>query len=252
MGGWGEDVSCARPQTSPRYGFYVNAVSVLLSFGGGIISLYKTYTSDRDLREAIEMWEEDRAEAAEMESRLAMIKKKEDYAAAVASAAASAAQGPVSIFKNKKTRTAEAATADGSSINNNNKANAATGAVESMLPISPSSEVSRVTTCSFTTVPGPEERHKRSVTIAALSAVDLESEEGTVVSAVPPASVLSQQSPEPQVGSRDFDVESGAGATGAAAAADAATPDNASKGAVEDDSPPPQGWEVRTTPSGDK
>lgn len=249
MSAWGEDVSCARPQTSPRYGFYANALSVLLLLGGGLISLYKTYTSDRDLREAVDMWEEDRAESAEMEARLAMIKKKEDYAAAAASAAASAARGPVTIFKSKKTASAAAA------AGGNNKADTAPDVMDSVLPLSP---LSPQTTCSFTTVPGPEERHKRTVTIAALSAVDLESEEGKVNSAMPPASVPSQSSipesplrhlPETGLASADWDVESGAGAAGSAAAA---TPDNTGKGAVDDDLPPPKGWEVRTTPSGEK
>ena len=261
MSGWGKDVTCATPQTSPRYGFYVNAVAVFLLLGGGIISLYKAYTSDRDLSEAVEMWEFDRAETAEMKSRLAMIKKKEDYAAAVAAAAASAAQTPVTIFKSRKTTPA----ADAES---NKEPNAAAPpppkGVDSVLALSPSSEISRQSTRSFTAVPGPGERHKRKVTMAALSAADLESEDGRADGTVSPASALSQpstppvsrsrQTPEPGVESPDWDVESGVGAAGAGAGADAgaATLDNAGESAVEDDSPPPPGWEVRTTPSGEK
>eukprot|EP00752_Nemacystus_decipiens_P009206 g8222.t1 len=265
VSGWGEDVSCARPQTSPRYGFFVNAVSVVLLLGGGIISLYKTYTCDRDLSEAVEMWEHDRAETAEMESRLAMIKKKEDYAAAVASAAASAAQAPVTIFKSKKTSPVAAAST-------NEAANVAAlptpppDGVDGVLPLSPSSEISRQSTRSFTAVPGPGQRHNRKVTMAALSSVDLESDDGTVNGAASPASALPQpsipeepyrQTSEPGLGSASsWDVEAGVGAAGGAGAgtgaAAAATQDNAGKGGVDDDMPPPQGWEVRTTPSGDK
>lgn len=247
MSAWGEDVSCARAQTSPRYGFFVNAVSVLLLLGGGIVTLYKTYTCDRDLSEAVEMWENDRAETTEMESRLAMIKKKENYAAAVASAAASAAQTPVTIFKSKKTTAAAAS---------DNEASAATAAAagdgNSVLPLSPPLPPSPKTVgSSTTTTGGPKERHKRTVTTVALSSIDLGSEEGKIDSAVRRASGPSRPSllgsscrPIPELESVDWDVESVVGS--------AAMLDSASKSTFSDDLPPPQGWEVRTTPSGDK
>lgn len=101
MSEWGDDVTCATAQTSPLYGFFINGLSVFLFFGGGVISFYMTYTADRDLGEAVEMWKNDRAEMAEMASRKAMIDKKEAYAARAAHAAKSVAHTPVSIFKRK-------------------------------------------------------------------------------------------------------------------------------------------------------
>lgn len=251
MSAWGEDVSCARVQTSPRYGFYVNAVSVLLLLGGGIISLYKAYASDRDLSEAVEMWENDRAETAEMESRLAMIKKKEDYAAAVAAAAASAAQAPVTIFKSRR---AAPVVAD-----SNVKAGAGADGANSPPPLSPPPLVSPQATRSFAAADVPKERQDRIDTAAALSPIDLEGNNGKIEGAGSAASVPSQpsilespcwQSPEPKQMGNDWDVESGVGAAGADAGT--AMPGNTGKGGVDDDLPPPQGWEVRTTPSGEK
>lgn len=85
---WGENVSCAAPETSPRYGFFANAIAVVLLLGGGVISFMKTSASSRELGEAVDMWRKDRAEIAEMNARMAIIKRREDYAAAVAAAAA--------------------------------------------------------------------------------------------------------------------------------------------------------------------
>lgn len=92
MRAWGENVSCAAPQTSPRYGFFTNAVAVLLLVGGGTISLFRTYASDSELSEVVEMWENDRTETAEIEARKAIIKKRENFAT-VAATAAQAARG---------------------------------------------------------------------------------------------------------------------------------------------------------------
>lgn len=100
MSEWGESVTCATAQTIPRYGFFANGVAVILLLGGGTVSLVKTYVSDRELCEAIEMWKSDRAETAELDARMAMIRKREDYAAA----AAAAADAAVSVGRVMKKR----------------------------------------------------------------------------------------------------------------------------------------------------
>lgn len=228
---WGDDVTCATPQTSPLYGFFINGLSVLLFFGGGIISFYMTYTAERDLGEAVEMWKNDRAEMAEMASRRAMVEKKEQYVARAASAANSAALTPVSIFKKKSAASASASASS-----------------------------------SPATVTAKEEEEDEEEENVALSSIDLHSgdeeggENGTTTdkASVVPArrSVLPSilESPRRQKSSLgqeegvDWDLESGS-----EAAAAGGTADDTSKGVVIDkDLPPPEGWEVRSTPSGDK
>lgn len=271
--GWGESVSCAKPQTSPRYGFFVNGLSVLLLLGGGIISLFKTYSSHRDLEEAVEMWKNDRAEVAEMQSRLAMIRKKEEYAAAVASAAASAAESPPVIFKSRRSVTSSVAepaapaavpAPEGASTCARSSRFAAH--LERVVSLSPPSprEISSV---AGTPAAGPRERHMRKTSTVAFAPVDLEHGEDTRVGkiAVPrPQPFLESpclpilegpclSSPESDVSSVETDVEHGAGAAAAGASAGLADiPEDEDGEAASDDPPPPQGWEVRTTPSGDK
>ncbi|CAM9513345.1 unnamed protein product, partial [Hapterophycus canaliculatus] len=244
IAGWGESVSCAKPQTSPRYGFFVNGLSVLLLLGGGIISLFKTYSSHRDLSEAAEMWKNDRAEVAEMQSRLAMIRKKEEYAAAVASAAASAAESPPVIFKSRKSVTAStaapaskrvvpAAPPGGSSCSRSSRFSA-------QLPPSPRGPSSIVGVPAT----GRREPHMRKTSTVAFAPVDLEHGEYTGARSIALSKPLSVPgspclpSPEPELSSRYRDIERGSGAAYGPAASD--------------DLPPPQGWEIRTTPSGDK
>jgi len=252
VSGWGDNVSCAKPLTTPRYGFYINAVSVFLLLGGGIISLQKAYASNRELNEAVEMWENDRAETAEMESRLAMIRKKEEYAAAAASAAASSTQSPAAIFKRKP----GAAALDGAAANGGTSSRRASGTseIDSVLALSPPSprspaSVKTISSAATTTAAGAaagstDRQHSLKVAASDVSSVDLRT--GRNTNSFAPTAPM--QSPEP-------DLESGSGgAAVAAGAADAGTgaPDNSGEGAVDDDLPPPQGWEVRTTPSGDK
>lgn len=203
----GNDVTCATAQTSPRYGFFVNGLSVFLCFGGGIVSFYMTYTADRDLGEAVEMWKRDRAETAEMASRRAMVTKKEEYAARVAAAASSAANTPLPIFKRKSA------------------------------------------TPSLATDNDDESPHN-----AGLSPVDLDSDEGesSTDGVVPARPVLQSAlaSPERQKSPASkgvrWDLESGPGADGGGA------DDNMDEGVVDEDLPPPEGWEVRSTPMGAK
>ncbi|CAN0465139.1 unnamed protein product [Ectocarpus sp. 12 AP-2014] len=251
ISGWGESVSCTEPQTSPRYGFFANGISILLFFGGGTIILYKTYVSDRELGEAVEMWKNDRAEMAEMEARLAMIRKKEDYKAQVASAAASAAS-PVPIFKSRKSQNNSPSSFSPSpaTASSRNGHHANPSDLGDMLPLSPPDLVSLPSSAgTASTAEGWDGHHKRMATKAAFSPKDLEHDEQSVGSIAntprdpqqsPSLAFLESsllQSPEPQVSNVDQDVELGSGS--------AAAP-------VDEDLPPPPGWEARTTPRGDK
>ena len=220
-------MSCATPETSPRYGFVINAVSVLLLLGGGIVSFQKTRVSNRELNEAVEMWEKDRAETAEMEARLAMIRKKEEYAAAAASAAASAAKSPATIFRSRKQGSAHGG--GGAS-----RRGSATSDMASVLPLSPPSPRSPNSSQTASSVTGPAERHNLDSSVANLSSLGANR-------SIPTASVGSTPS---AVQSPDWDLESGSGAATAAG--------KSGSGTVDDDRPPPQGWEVRTTPSGER
>lgn len=208
------------------------------------------------------MWKNDRAEVAEMESRLAMMKKKEEYAAAVASAAASAAESPAVIFKSRKSVTSAMAAplpaAASAGVSSSGRSSRSSGSqlnrVLSLSPPSPRESYS---------VPGApsaerKERHTRKGSTMALAPVHLEHGEDTeadriVVSqpmSIPESSCL--QSLEPEV---DGDVEGGSGAAagGAAVAVGDLPHNNYDQAAIEsDDLPPPHGWEVRTTPSGEK
>lgn len=255
IGGWGESVSCAKPLTTPRYGFYTNAVSVLLLLGGGIISLQKTYASNRELNEAVEMWEKDRAETAEMESRLAMIRKKEEYAAAAGSAAVSSAQSPATIFRSRKPGAAAPGGTTAAAGGASSRRGSGTSEVDSVLPLSPPtprSPASMKTTSSATTATTAGAAGAPAAAAVGSTERHLSSGRRTN-SSVPPAAAM--QSPEPELLKGDWDLESGAGGAAVApgaAGADSGAPGNSGKGAVDDDLPPPQGWEVRNTPSGDK
>lgn len=90
---WGDDVSCSTASTNPRYGFIANGVSVLLLVGGGVITFARVKKSDRELDDAVREWERSRAEAAELSARLAMARKKEEYAASAVAAARAAVAG---------------------------------------------------------------------------------------------------------------------------------------------------------------
>lgn len=226
----------------------------MLFFGGGTIILYKTYVSDRELSEAVEMWKNDRAEMAEMDARLAMIRKKEDYKAQVASAAASAAS-PVPIFKSRKSQNSSPSSFSSSptAASSRNGHYAKPSDLGDMPPFSPPlpdlvSLPSSAGTAS--SAKGRDGRHKRMTTKAAFSPHDLEHEEQSIGSSTvstprdprqsPSLAFLESpllQSPEPQVSNTDRDLEIGSGSAAAS---------------VDDDLPPPQGWDVRTTPSGDK
>lgn len=205
---WGDDVTCATVQTSPRYGFFVNALSVVLFFGGGITSFYMTYHADRDLGEAVEMWKNDRAEMAEMASRRAMIKKKEDYAALAASTAHSTGNHSVAIFKRKSASSTPATVKDEESPKN----------------------------VGFSSVDfggsGKGEKNTNNMVVPA--------------SPVLPSVLESprRQDSLEQEGTH-WDLESGPASTGGAE-------DNAGEVAVDEDLPPPEGWESRSTPSGEK
>ncbi|CAM9122910.1 unnamed protein product [Ectocarpus sp. 12 AP-2014] len=251
ISGWGESVSCTEPQTSPRYGFFANGISILLFFGGGTIILYKTYVSDRELGEAVEMWKNDRAEMAEMEARLAMIRKKADYRAQVASAAASTAS-PVPIFKSRKSQNNSPSSFSPSptTASGRNRHHANPSDLGDMLPLSPPDLVSLPSSAgTASAAEGWDGRHKRMATKAAFSPKGLEHDEQSVVSAAntprdprqsPSLALLESsllQSPEPQVSNVDQDLELGSES--------AAAP-------VDEDLPPPPGWEVRTTPMGEK
>lgn len=202
------------------------------------------------------MWEKDRAETAEMESRLAMIRKKEEYAAAADSAAASSAQSPATIFRSRKPGAAASGGAGTSS-----RRGSATSEVESVLPLSPPTPrspaslntLSSATTATTADAPSgsAERQHGFKAAVSDVSSVDPHlGSGGKTNSSVPPAAAM--QSPEAKI---DWDLESGSGgaavAPGAAGAGSGA-PGNSGKGAVDDDLPPPDGWEVRNTPSGDK
>lgn len=233
-------MSCTEPQTRPRYGFFANGLSILLFFGGGTIILYKTYVSNRELNEVVEMWKNDRAEMAEMDARLAMIRKKEDYKAQVASAAASAAS-PAPIFKSRKSHKNSPSSFSSSptAASSRNGHHAKPSGLGGMLPLSPPlpdlvSLPSSAGTAS--TGDGRDGLHKRMTTKAAFSSTDLEHEEQSICSTVNTPRDP-RQSPSLQVSNIDQDLELGSGS--------AAAP-------VDDDLPPPPGWEVRTTPLGDK
>ena len=90
---WGDDVSCSTASTNPRYGFIANGVAVLLLIGGGVITFARAKKSDRELDDAVREWERGRAQTAEMNARLAMARKKEEYAASAVAAARAAVAG---------------------------------------------------------------------------------------------------------------------------------------------------------------